>query len=692
MEGLSGVFSGIDTDTLVRYGLQAHQARIQRLQNQKSQLEAQDTALAEFQRRLDQLYDLADDLRDSRQLRQVQPSSSDTDVAYATISGSRGEGVYQVEVNRLANAETEVHDGISSRETVLGPLRSEATSVNGVSDTSDETWFTTSVNGATYTFDFGTEDDISDVVFEPATDYTLQDVVDLINARSQAVAEYDAASIEEVDGTYYLKLEAKELGAVGELSVTLTAGDAIDPIHDDVDWDKTDGQDPSEFVYTYGTGDDAVTRTIELTEGATLDTLVDLINDDNNNPGVTASLLQYDGGGGEYHLVLTGRDSGGDYAVTIDAATTLAGFEAATWTETVTARDSQFRINGYPTSDWIERNTNTVTDAIPGATLYLTGAGTDTETGKTTITLNRTTQTLKDNLNNLASIINGLNMKLEEYTGYDQDTEESGVLQGDYFLLSVYNSVVNTITNRAAGFADGDGGETFTLPAQIGLEVADKTGEVTFDASTFSDAVDEDYLAVLELIGAQATGATSSADVEFAGAADSTTAGTYDLQIDYDAEGNITEARIKLQSEEEYRTMTVSDNETLTGEYGNPEQYLELEVLQGGTSETKEYTVRVKQGFTGALYDQLDGVLDAIDGTMQAKRDSYSNTKGTGQIDQLDKRIEREQIRLEETEERLRAKYARLEATLAELDAQRGAFESLFQALENIQSKVNSNN
>ncbi len=680
--GLSGIFSGIDTDLLIAHTIASNSRTLINLTDRRVQYKAEDAALTDFEARLRTLKSAVDSLRDSSELRGVTAKSSDTDVAYAYISNPRGEGVYTFEVNQLANAEMEVHTaGMSSLETILGPIRSKALTVDGVSNADEETWFTTTVNGATYTFDFGTEADITDVVFATETAYTLNEVVDLINVQSQAVAEYDAASVEEVDGQYFLRLKAEELGAVGLLTVTKTVGDDIDEIHDPAtDWTRTDGQAGSDFVYTYGTSD-PVTRTIELIEDATLSTLVDQINNDHNNPGVTASILQNEAGETDsYHLVLTGTDSGGDYTIDInDTGTTLTGFAEADWTPAQTARDCQLRINGYPSATWIERSSNTITDAIPGGTLYLTGPGT------VSITLNRSTSQLVEDLTNLAAIITGLEMTVDRYTGYDQDTDVSGILQGDYFLTGLYNQIVASITQPALGFTDGV--ETYTLPAHIGLEVSNELGEIAFDSSTFTDAINEDYLGVLELIGGRASGRTSSTDVEFTSADPTTTGGVYDLQIDFDGGGNITEARIKLHSEEEYRTLTVTDGDTLSGTYGDPEQYLILTVVQFGTSETTDYEVRVKQGFAGTIYDRLDDMLDLVSGTMTLKRDSYANDTGTGLIDRLDDRIENEEDRLMDMEEWLVAKYARLEATLAMLDAQRGAFDALITSLDTLNNR-----
>lgn len=61
------------------------------------------------------------------------------------------------------------------------------------------------------------------------------------------------------------------------------------------------------FAYSYG----GESVTLEVGDGTTLKELAGLINNDSNNPGVTASVLD-DGSGSatSHHLVLQGRDTG----------------------------------------------------------------------------------------------------------------------------------------------------------------------------------------------------------------------------------------------------------------------------------------------------------------------------------------------------------------------------------------------
>ncbi len=552
MEGLSGIFSGIDTMTLVEGTLATNSTRLTLMSNQAAQLSAEDRALAEFESRLSSLDILVTKIGDSSELKKVSASSTDSSVAYAAVNGSRGEGTYLIEVAQLASSEKKVHEGLATTETLVG----------------------------------------------------------------EGVFEY-----------------------------------------------QYDGQ----------------TISIDTTATTTLTELQDLINNDMGNPGVTASILQYDdGAGGVYHLILTGDKSGSDYGITISGGTTLAAFQdtGSEWTTTSAAQDSKIRIDGYPSNDWIERSSNSISDVIPGVTLNLVSAGSEGTPESTTITLNRDTSELIQDLTDMAVMLTGLKASLDSYTGYDEENETSGVLQGDYFLHGIFKQLTSVLTQTVSGFENGV--DTHTLASHIGLELVDKKGTWAFDTSTFNDAVEADYEGVLDLIGMIASGSTDSTDIEFTNATGATQAGTYDIQIDYDGVGAITAARIKLETESEYRDMTVTGSVLSAGSIDDPERYLEITIAQTGNNETLSYQVRVKRGFATAIRDSLDDMLDAYDGMFTLKRNSYSNTEKTGSLDRLEKRMKTEQERLQKMETWLIQKYARLETELSRLDSQRGAFDALF--------------
>ncbi|MHC4170780.1 MAG: flagellar filament capping protein FliD, partial [Planctomycetota bacterium] len=79
---------------------------------------------------------------------------------------------------------------------------------------------------------------------------------------------------------------------------------------------ETDYVGGGTFIYSYNNTERQITAVADET---TLEDLVGLINNDEENPGVTASLLYQ---GGKYHLMLSGQNTGGDYRISVNASST----------------------------------------------------------------------------------------------------------------------------------------------------------------------------------------------------------------------------------------------------------------------------------------------------------------------------------------------------------------------------------
>lgn len=71
------------------------------------------------------------------------------------------------------------------------------------------------------------------------------------------------------------------------------------------------------FIVSYNDQELIITTEADTT----LQDLVNRINSDPNNPGIAASILEYDDGSGNpFHLVLNGRESGSDYQISINTS------------------------------------------------------------------------------------------------------------------------------------------------------------------------------------------------------------------------------------------------------------------------------------------------------------------------------------------------------------------------------------
>jgi len=666
---LPGVYSNIDTGALVEAELAVARVPLNRLEDEKATCQDKISSLQEIQTTLTQLKDLVEQMRGRDSLRTAKAAVGDTDVLTASAAAGVTPGTYEVVVNQLASAETEVHNGVTPTETwthikAVATQDSEYISAENISDASGTNY--------KFVFQFGDESQVTvDLSSYEATGITLAQLVSEINT----AAGYTAASAVQTDAGYQLRLVAQNAGEGKDFSVT--DDDSIDMLDNVNDFTQTIAGDDEgsyivgagTFVYTYN----GVTRTLTTTDDTTLGELRDMINNDSANPGVQASILDYEvDANHRYHLVLRGQDTGSDYAITIESSTTLSGFgPSGNWTQTQAAKDSQIRIDGYPSDDWIERSGNSITDVIPGVTLDLKSTGT------TSVSLTRTTSRLKQDLSNLTEIYNRASNLIHQGTGYDEQTNTSSLFQGDFIVNTLLSGIRKVLTTTVDGFRAGS--DTYMLASDLGIEI-DKEGQLSFDSSTFDDAISEDYIAVLDLIGAKGRGATDSQFVQFNSATEQTTAGTYELKVNFDASGQITGAWFRTygQGDADWREATVSDNNVIHGGADTPEQYLSVSVTedpsQAGSEHTQEAQVRVQHGLATRIYNELEQVLDSYDGTLELKLQQYSD-----KIESLDKRIEVQQRRIEQKQKFLEAKYARLENALAQMGSLQSAVATLLQ-------------
>jgi flagellar hook-associated protein 2 len=321
---------------------------------------------------------------------------------------------------------------------------------------------------------------------------------------------------------------------------------------------------------------------------------------------------------------------------------------------------------------WIKRSSNTIDDVISGVTLHLHDV---TDANGEEITLTRDIQSVKSKLSAMVTAYNAAVTYIKERTGYNEELKTAGVLMGDYVVSTIRSQIRDPLIAPTSGFIEDV--DSFLIPGHIGFEL-DRDGLLSFDANVFDEAIAEDYLDVLGLIGADKSGSSDSNDIEFYGAhSDYTAAGDYTFKVEYDASGDINNAWIKLSTEDDsrYRVATISGN-VITGDNtfndngdpAYPENSLQVTAPTTWTPSSTIYaTVRVKQGFAGAIEDALDRVLKAATGTIQIDEEHVDDV-----IKGMQTKIENEEYRLTLKERRLGARFARLEKTLALLQQQMG--------------------
>lgn len=775
---LSGLATGIDTDTLISQLMAIERRRLNMYQDRQKLWEQKKDVLSTLKTKLDALRSTVKALSDARELRAFAVASSDSDILTAEASYNAFEGNHTVVINRLANAERWVH-------------------TTGLEYSEDR------VGAGTFIYSYNRKE----TVITTTATTSLEDLVGLINndANNPGVT----ASLLFYSGDYHLVLNGNEAGTDYRISINASntelweAVSAFTVNSDNatlsskiVDLDQFSGSLSGGEKITVSGKDhngNAVSGELNITSDTKLTHLISEINDAFDGRATAAlvngeiRLTDHTCGTSQMQLTLSYNPGSGSTTLNIPAISrstqggsstaNLASFAAADFTMTQSAQDSKIRVDGYPSSSavsevqkltttnkatggtftltydghttaaiaydattaqiqaaldalpnvsagditvsgdkltadggvttftflntlgdvnllsinpsnltpsansnyimteqtkgsdgWINRSSNTIDNVISGLTLHLHDT---TDANGEKITLTRDIESVKEKLNSMVGAYNAAVVYIQEKTGYNDILKTAGVLMGDYVVSTIESQLNIPLIAQTNGFVEDI--DTFLMPGQIGLEL-DRDGVLTLDANAFYEAIGENYLGALAVIGADKTGSTNSNTIQFYSASSNyTKAGTYDVEVTVTS-GAITSARIKLATESTYRDATYSDN-IITGnssfdENGDP-MYpenglaLSIDLSQNGTFTA---TVRVKQGFTGALEDALDRMLKVTTGSINIDQEYVSET-----IKGLQERIELEESRLVQKETRLVNRFTRLERTLALLQNQMAA-------------------
>ena len=246
------------------------------------------------------------------------------------------------------------------------------------------------------------------------------------------------------------------------------------------------------FVYSY----EGREITVNLDADSNLGDLVDKINSDPNNPGVTASIIN-DGQSTakSYHLVLTGQDTGAAHSIKI-ISESLDNFDGAEGKYTVAqaATNAMLKLDGFPSdsAEYIQRSSNRVNNLISGITLQVQDAGT------ANITVNSDVDAIRSNIELLVSSVNFVQDYIRQETKYDADTGTAGLMQGNYTFNIVYDVINEFLTDSVPGLSSDQ--DTYVHLSQIGITTdPSQNGLWVIDDQLLSDALNNNLEAVARL-------------------------------------------------------------------------------------------------------------------------------------------------------------------------------------------------
>jgi flagellar hook-associated protein 2 len=193
------------------------------------------------------------------------------------------------------------------------------------------------------------------------------------------------------------------------------------------------------FKYRY----QGVEHSVTVTDRMSLGNLVNMINEASDNPGVTASVVN-DGQGTStsYHLVLTGNHTGAESTVEILADDensnnpSLMNTDTTDFTLAREASNSMVKVDGFPAGEenWIQRNSNEISDVIDGAIITVKKAGTST------LTVTNDHEAMRDKIVQLVQSVNFCKTFILENTKWGESNLEVGMTESGEITTSRANA------------------------------------------------------------------------------------------------------------------------------------------------------------------------------------------------------------------------------------------------------------
>ncbi len=453
-----GIGSGLDLQNILDQLKGVDETRITAKENKKTTLQNQVDAYNTVNAKLFSIKSDALNLSLASNFLDNSVSMTDEDILSATVGDGYDASSYSVDVTQKAQRNSWAATGVASR--------TEAMFDEPASGIADHDTTAAISQDETLTIDYGAAGDQQQINISLTSGMTLAEITDEINSSSN---NKDADGNQLVnasfsrgdDGDYYIRLSATSGGNTADSEINVAG----------FDWVAADT--------TVAIGQDEAAMYLSVPPGTTYEEMANLINASEDNPGVTAAMIDNGDSANPYQLTLTSDDTGEDARISL---TNLAGLSEVTGDGT--SLNAEFTVNGI----LYNRQSNTaIDDVITGVTFDLKN------TGESTLNIEVNHDTVKEDI---LSMIEGFN-DLVSYTKGTETDEESADTEGDTKEetdnpldgSSSANRIIYQLKSLLTTVIDLDTG--YTSLTDLGLEIS-SDGTFSMDEDALDEAIAKD--------------------------------------------------------------------------------------------------------------------------------------------------------------------------------------------------------
>lgn len=488
----TGIFSGLDTASIISSLMAVEQRPLQSLGVKKSGYQAELSVFGKLKSSLATLSTAAGALKDIT-TQTMKASSSDTSVFSATATSSAAAGTYSIQVSQLATAQS-IYSSTFASET------SEVADLSGVTTQK----LKIQVGSAT-----------AQEITIDATNNSLSGIRDAINAADAGVTASTINAGFEISGANNTIVFNDGSSRTATLTAGTYSGDALSAEIKRALEAANGGAD------TYTVSYDNTTHKFSISNDSANSNAVDILWED---PTTTAAALlgfsasdhasiavgasaAGDSAVGGYRLILTSSVTGAANHIKISVDEDNNGTYSGTGTETDTsglsrlAFDASYNSNGALAGGVanmsqtaaalsatlvvnglsVSRDSNTVSDLISGVTLNLLSKSTTTTP---TLTISKDTQSIIDDVKDFVNAYNGASGLIRSVT--TSSPTSRALLSGDGAVTSMLTSLRNAITTTFGDYA----------PATLGITHT-KDGVLQVDSTVLENFLKDDLSGVV---------------------------------------------------------------------------------------------------------------------------------------------------------------------------------------------------
>lgn len=453
------------------------------MQQQQQLLQQKQQLYTQLKDKLGALNSAAASINNSLNFQAISASSTDTAVATLSNQSATNVGTYNLTVSQLAQAH-KINSGAQSSATTAMNMQGNFV-----------------VNGK-------------------FIDVTANDTLTMISQKiNSANVGVTASIIDGGAGKAYLTLTSSKTGASGAIQLADQTGGILSSLNllsgsTTARSPITNGLESASFssststfasmMNTSGVG----SRTVQV-NGTNItmddtDSLTSLAGKINASGAATATVVSSTDSANNtnYKLQITNSPGGVTLTDSQNTFTALGFLQQGYSNQLLAAQDANYTLDGLS----LTSSTNTITGAIPGATLTLL-KGTSTSPGTTTLNLTRDLDGIKSRIQGFADAYNGVVDFIKTYSAFDSKTYESGPLFGD----STAQQVISDISSRLFNSVPGGTGNYNNL-ANIGFGL-DTDNKLTVDSSALTAALSNNLSQVANLF--KATGISSNSNLNY---------------------------------------------------------------------------------------------------------------------------------------------------------------------------------